>query len=550
MHPIHLRVRIAALAAVFAACTSSPLEVDSEAAKGSKFQVSPLILDFGSSGTQASITLTNPTKRAMAWTASENAGWFSLGTTSGTVWGGASQKISVSATRSGLSPGTHSTDVQFSASNGGGTEVQTVSITVPSTGTATGQLSVSPLQMDFGSTETSQTMTLSNTGDGSLAWTASENADWLSLGATSGSISAKSSQTLALSVQRIGKTAGDYVTSLTVSAGTAGSSTASVSMTVASAPEETSNETQVLLSGQLLDQFGGGGVAGLTVEFRGETARTDATGAFTISGSPISSSSQLTLSGSGIHPRLTYATSGDAAWSVVPSSFDMKAFDDVARQDFGTSTVRWVGAPTVYVDTNPHGFDGGTELQTWISEVELQAAEFVSKWTGTTISPADVIVTSRPPKDYTSGTIVIHFSEESSDYGNTASIGYARLRWSSDRSIYSAAIWLRYVKYSGSGGASKRRGILGHELGHAMGLGHMDGSSQVSLMAPSLGSKTDLSPYDNQVASLLYGRGPGNVSLDTDSSGGGRGLLTPAGAPVEREWLCDAESAGAAADRH
>lgn len=548
MHPIHL-VRIAALAAVFAAC-SSPLEVDSEAAKGPKFQVSPLLLDFGSSGTQASITLTNPTKRAMAWTASENAGWFSLGATSGTLWGGASQTVSVSASRSNLSPGTYSADVQFTASNGGGTEVQTVSITVPSTGTASGQLSVSPLAVDFGSTATSQTLTLSNTGDGSLSWTASEDADWLSLGATSGSIPAKSSQTLALSVKRTGKTAGVYVTTVTVSAGTAGSVTEPVSMTVPSAPEETSSETQVLLSGRLLDQFGGGGVAGLTVEFSGKTATTDAVGAFKITGSPTSSSSQLTLSGSGIHRRLTYATSGDAAWSVVPSSFDMKAFDDLARQDFGTSTVRWVTAPTVYVDTNPLGFTGGTELQTWISEVQTQVAEFVSKWTGKTISPADVIVTSRPPKDYTSGTIVIHFSEESSDYGNTSSIGYARLKWNSDRSIYSAGIWLRYVKYSGSGGASKRRGILGHELGHAMGLGHMDGSSQVSLMSPSLGSKTDLSPYDNLAASLLYGRRPGNISLDTDASSGTRGLLVPAGAPVEREWLCDAESTGAAADQY
>lgn len=540
MSRIHLRVRIAALAAIFAACSSSPLEVDSEAAKGPKFQVSPLVLDFGSSGTTATVRLENPTKRAMSWTASESAGWLSLGASSGTLWAGTKREFSISGSRTGLSPGTYTTDVIFSASNGGGKEVQTVSLTVPSTETAEGKLSVSPLRVDFGSTATSQTMTLSNTGDASLSWTASEGAGWLSLGATSGTISAQSSQTLALSVDRTRKTAGDYTTDLVVSAGTAGSVTAAVSMTVPSS----ATTSEVVLSGRLIDQFGGLGIAGLTVQFGGKSATTDATGAFAIAGSPTTSTSDLTLSGSAIHRRLTSAQTGDALWSVVPSSFNMAAFDDVAREEFGSSTVRWVTAPTVYVDTNPQGFDGGTELQTWIAEVQVQAAEFVSNWTGATISPADVIVTSRPPKDFSTGTIVIHFSEEASDYGNTSSIGYARLSWNSDRSINGAALWLRYLQYSGSGKASKRRGILGHELGHTMGLGHMNGSSEVSLMAPSLGSKTDLSPYDTRVASLLYGRRPGNASLDIDgSSSGRRGLLVPAGAPVERDWLCDAGDA-------
>jgi hypothetical protein len=408
-------------------------------------------------------------------------------------------------------------------------------VSVPSTSTSQAQLAVSPLQVNFGTTGTTASVTLTNTGDTSLSWNASENAGWLSLGATSGSLAGKSSKALSLSAHRDGMTEGTYTTSVMVSAGTAGSVSELVSMTVS--PTWTSSE--VLLSGRLVEQVGGQGMAGMRVQFSGSSATTDGTGSFSIPGSPTTTLSQLTFSGSGIYPRVTYAKSSDAVWRVVPASFNMNAFDDLAREEFGTSTIRWMAAPTVYVDAKPEGFEGGTELQTWISEARVQAAEFVSKWSGTTISPRDVIVTSSPPNDFSDGTIVIHFSESDSRYSSSGSIGYARTSYSSDRSISSAALWLRYVRYSGSAYAGKRKGILAHELGHAMGYGHMNGTTY-SLMATSLGSKTDLSAFDIQAADLVYGRLPGNASPDTDRAPNSRGMLVPAGASLEREWICDA----------
>lgn len=543
MQPIPTRVRFATLATLclvaLAACTSSsPTEVDSESGRGSRLQVSPLRVDFGSSATSASITLTNSTKRPIAWSASENTGWLSLGATSGTLWGNSSRTVSVSAERSGLAAGTHTTDVKFTAGSGGGSEVVPVSVTVPSTGVTPGQLSVSPLQVDFGATGTTASVTLANTGESSLSWSASESAGWLSLGATSGSLAGKSSKTLSLSAERSGMTAGTYTTSVMVSGGTAGSVTESVSMTVPS----TSPSPSVLLSGKLVDQFGGQTLSGISVQFAGQTATTDASGSFTIAGEPVSTVRELTLSGSGVYRRQTYAKTGDTQWRVVPSSFNMSAYNDVARDEWGTETIRWVSRPTVYVDTRPEGFEGGAELQQWISEVQSQAAAFVSKWSGATISPADVIVTSNPPRDYTAGTIVIHFSEENSRYGNSSTtIGYARVSWSGAGSISGAAVWLRYVRYSGTSGASKRTGILGHELGHAMGMGHMSGTT-ASFMAPSIGSNTDLSAFDRQAALLLYTRAPGNTSPDTDSSDGFTGSLSPARAPGASEWVCQDEA--------
>ncbi|HET6616312.1 MAG TPA: hypothetical protein VFH69_00715, partial [Gemmatimonadota bacterium] len=141
-----------------------------------------------------------------------------------------------------------------------------------------------------------------------------------------------------------------------------------------------------------------------------------------------------------------------------------------------------------------------------------------------------------PPQDFSAGTIVIHFSESNSDYGNSSStIGYARISWSSPGSIRGAAVWLRYVRYSGD--PSKRTGILGHELGHAMGMGHMNGSTP-SFMAASIGSNTDLKPFDVQAAALLYGRAPGNRAPDTDTSSAPQGQLVPSAATHEAEWIC------------
>jgi hypothetical protein len=541
-----MRVRFTTLATLClmasAACnSSSPTAVDSEAGKASKLTVSPLVINFGNTATTASVTITNSTKRAMSWSASESAGWLSLGATSGTVWGNSSRTFSVSAERSGLATGTYTTDLKFTGGAGAGSEVVPVSVTVPSTGASPAQLSVSPLQVDFGTSGTTASVTLSNTGDSSLTWTASESAGWLSLGATSGSIAGKSSKTLSLSAQRSGMTAGTYTTGVMVSAGAAGSVTETVSMTVPTEPEP-DPAPSVLLSGTLVDQFDGHALAGINVQFAGVTATTDASGSFTLSGAPTSTLREMTLSGSGVYRRQTFAKTGDTQWRVVPSSFNMSAYNDVARDDWGSYTVRWTSAPTVYVDTRPEGFEGGDELQRWISEVQSQAAAFVSKWTGSTISPGAVIVTSNPPRDFTGGTIVIHFSEDNSRYGNsTSTIGYARVSRSSSGSIAGSAVWLRYLRYSGSGGASKRTGILGHELGHAMGMGHMT-SGTPSFMTPSIGTNTDLSAFDRQAALFLYTRSPGNSSPDTDSSSGFTGSLSPSRASGSAEWVCQDEA--------
>ncbi|HET6360621.1 MAG TPA: hypothetical protein VFH11_01030 [Gemmatimonadota bacterium] len=520
-------------AAIAVACnTSSPVEVDStfEAAlEESWLEASPLQIDLGATSTSASITLKTSYRRRVSWTASENASWLSLEKSSGSVRRGSPIKIPLSVERDGLPAGDYSTSVTISSTKG--TETVDVRLSVATSGTTT--FSVSPQQLDFGSTATSLSVTLKNTSSKSLSWNASEGVGWLGLNTMSGTISANSQKTVVISISRTGKTAGTYSTNVKFSAGTAGSGTVTANMTVPS------SSGTVLLAGQLVNQFTGAALQGITVQYGGKTATTNSSGMFTISGSPVSTLQQLTLSGSGVYKRVTFARTGDSKWGVIPSSFNITAFNDVARDEWGSSTVRWVTRPTIYVDSRPEGFSS-SEMSTWISQVKVQAAEFVSKWSGTVIQPSSVIVTSSPPADLTTGTIVIHISDNSSDFGGSSgAIGYARLSQNSDRSIRSSAVWLRYSLYPGTTKADKRKGILGHELGHAMGLGHMD-RDMVSLMQPSIGTKTDLLEFDRQVASFVYTRSPSNTSPDTDSSASFLGALAPSAAPVSREWVCEA----------
>lgn len=537
MNPILRRARRAVIALSYAlvACNSStPTESESLklAAKdglrgksgSDRFEVSPTSLDFGSTATTASVTLTNNTRKSTSWTASEAAPWLSLGAMSGSIPGRSSRTVGVTVSRSGLSGGSYTAPVTFSTGFGDATVTATMS--VPG---ETAEIDVTPSQVDFGSTSTSAYVTLQNLGTSSLSWTASESASWLSLGATSGTIAAGGSKKLSLSANRDGMAGGTYQAGLVVTAGTAGADTVSVAITVASSAE-------VTLAGQLVDQFDGQGLGGLSVQYDGRTATTDAAGYFTIPGDATSNLQQLTISGSGVYKRITYATSGDTRWYVAPAQFDMSAFNDVARDEFGPGTVRWVSAPKVYIDSRPEGFTSD-ELSTWIAEVKAQVPAFLADWTAEEISAASITVTSSPPSDFTDGTIVIHFSENDADYNNTASIGYARLRYGTNGAIDSAAIWLRYLGYSGPTKAGKRQGILGHELGHAIGLGHMSSETE-SLMEPSIGSKTGLLAFDFQAASFHYTRSPENTAPDTDDPGSYDGGLAPAAMPAEREWVC------------
>ena len=510
-------------------------------------QVSPASLALSVEELSAAVFVTNAGGAPLSWSW-EGPSWASVEPAAGTTAAGATATVVVTPDRSALSDGTHSATLTLESDGGRRTVALTVAVASPA------RLAVSPLQVDFGSTTTSSSVTISNTGGRALAWTAGESAAWLTASPTSGTLAPHSHATVQLFADRGGSTAGTYVETLSIESGT-GAAPVEVRMTVPASdpspdptppppsppppppPSPPPPSGSVALAGRVVDQFGGHGVSGVTVRFGGQTVTTDGAGAFSVPGDPSGSLRELALSGGNVYSRVTFARGSDTQWRIVPESFDMGAFDDLARE-YEPRTIRWASAPNIYIDSRPEGFAGGLELERWIAEVRNDAPAFVSDWTGGMVNAGSVTVGDSPPPEGSPGTIVIHFSESAARYSGASTVGTARTFWSGDRSIASSAIWLRFERYSGPSQTNVRRAVLGHELGHALGMGHMNGST-ASIMTPSV-STSSLTGFDDDAGLLLYTRSPGNTSPDVDNLGTYRGSLTPSRATGSYEWVCGA----------
>ena len=129
-------------------------------------------LDFGAEVTNLSLDIKNSGYAKLTWQLTEDASWLACNPTSGTIEAGKQQAVVVTVDRSSLKQGNYNQNITIT-SNGGSATIQ-VSITEPGI-----QVSVSPEQLDFGSTTTSATLTLTNTGTGSVSYTLTPSNDWI-----------------------------------------------------------------------------------------------------------------------------------------------------------------------------------------------------------------------------------------------------------------------------------------------------------------------------------------------------------------------------------
>jgi uncharacterized protein (TIGR03437 family) len=170
------------------------------------------------------VTVANSGGGTLTWSATSSASWLTVSSsTSG---------LTVSVNPSGLSTGPHVGAITVSAS-GASNSPQTISVTLTVNAAPQPSLSLSASQASFsftlgGSVPASQAVNITNTGAGTLAWSAASNSSWLTVSPTGGT----GSGTLTLGINPAGLTARTYTGAVTVTASGATNSPAKISVTL------------------------------------------------------------------------------------------------------------------------------------------------------------------------------------------------------------------------------------------------------------------------------------------------------------------------------
>ena len=189
---------------------------------------SPTSLSFtatqgGANPAAQTVSISNTGGGTLSWSASDSTAWLSLSPASGTGNGGVTATVATGT----MAAGSYSSTITVSATG-------TASIMIPVTFTVTAApaINLSPSSLSYAATQgaanpTNQNITLTNTG-GTLNWTVSDDASWLTVSPASGS----GNSTLTTSVNTAGLAAATYNGTITVNAAGASSKTVAATLTV------------------------------------------------------------------------------------------------------------------------------------------------------------------------------------------------------------------------------------------------------------------------------------------------------------------------------
>lgn len=167
-------------------------------------------IDFGNDATTLTFDISNNGSAALTWQLSEDASWLSCNPTSGTTQAGEKSSIVVNVDRKGLERGNYSQTIAVSSNGGSG--IINVSMSVQGL-----MISLSPEELDFGSTTTSMELNISNNGSGNISYTLSPSNNWIKLSRTTGTFT--KTENVTVSVDRTSLSEGDHSGSLTLTIG-------------------------------------------------------------------------------------------------------------------------------------------------------------------------------------------------------------------------------------------------------------------------------------------------------------------------------------------
>ena len=274
-----------------------------------------------------------------------------------------------------------------------------------------------------------------------------------------------------------------------------------------------------------LNAVDGQPLGGVTVRIGSETAVSAADGSFQLQ--QVASGPQAAiLSGASVVERHTTVTALPAQTmreSLIPASFDLTAFGQMFR---GSSDrlQRWTAAPSLVVLTSVMNYTAGfgdqdnfyatseqlTEAETTV--LINQLTEALAALTGNTFTAfASVERESASSGDKVNslrlGKIVV--GRYNGIQGLLNTIGFGRWATAASGEVIGSSIYLdRDFDLSNEA----RRLLRTHELGHALGYGHV--TVRESIMNPAVGP--ELTVFDRQGAIIAFQRPPGNQAPDTD----------------------------------
>jgi len=206
-----------------------PIVIDHSVAASPTISLNKSSLNFGTSGTSGNFTISNSGGGTLNWSVSDNRAWISVSPTSGQNSG----TVTVTVNRSGLSAGTYAGTITVSDANATNSP-RTVSVSMQISGGGGGNAKIKLNRSKIyvgasgGKITSPQKISVSNSGTGTLNWSASDNRAWLSVSPNSGS----NSGVITVTASSSGLSAGTYTGTVTVSSSNASNSPQTVSVTL------------------------------------------------------------------------------------------------------------------------------------------------------------------------------------------------------------------------------------------------------------------------------------------------------------------------------
>jgi hypothetical protein len=288
-----------------------------------------------------------------------------------------------------------------------------------------------------------------------------------------------------------------------------------------SAPSEGAPST--ILAGQAVSALDNAAVAGVSVQVGNSRAVvTDATGAFQIDVGAAGTYTASLHGGPFVDRQTSVAAPGSQArFSLIPSSVDLEAFDQMFRTSHG-QLQRWIAQPSLVLVATVMNYRGANGDEYAATREQLTAEELTQMMahltegltllTGGTWSTFASVEIERPGSDARvrmgrDGKIVVGRFNNIVAFSST--IGYGSWAERPDGTIAGGSLFLD----SDFDRTDNRRRLLRiHELGHALGYQHV--TSRPSIMNPSVGAEP--SDADRAGAIIAFQRVPGNKSPDVD----------------------------------